>query len=177
MCRAASTQTSDDEQPIPAREYVKTSRRMPNSLTIIAAIDGVGAKHEHEVNTASMSVGAMPVFSKRSLQTSNITTFVSSSASCSPALPSCTPLAASPIAPPAAPPAMLTVVDRPPSVLIAMIPGDMAVAGPRPLRSQMRRMNTVASSSKRSDIEMVSMTVSESTNQRRGGLQQEKSRR
>ena len=146
-------------------------------MTIIAAIDGVGAKHEHDVNTASMSVGLIPVFSNRSRQTSNMMTLVSSSASCRPARPSCTPLAASPIAPPAAPPAMLTQVDLPPSVRIAMMPGLIAVAGPSPLRSQMRRMKTEASSSKRSESSIVCMTVSESTNQSSGGLQQLKSRR
>ena len=146
-------------------------------MTIIAAIDGVGAKHEHDVKTASMSVGLIPVFPNRSLQTSNMMTLVSSSASCSPPRPSWTPFAASPIAPPAAPPAMLTHVDLPPSVRIAIIPGEIAVAGPSPLRSQMRRMKTDASSSKRSDSSIVSMTVSESTNQSSGGLQQLKSRR
>ena len=49
-----SMHTSDDEQPMPASEYVSTSERSLKRLRIIAAIDGVGAKHEHDVMTTSI---------------------------------------------------------------------------------------------------------------------------
>ena len=44
----------DDEQPMPDRLYVSTSRRSLKWLTIMAAIEGVGAKQEHDTTTMSI---------------------------------------------------------------------------------------------------------------------------
>jgi hypothetical protein len=61
-----STQTTDAPHPIPASEYVCTSFRIPNRCTTSAASDGIGAKQEHEVITASTSSGRVLVFLSRS---------------------------------------------------------------------------------------------------------------
>lgn len=48
-----STQMSEDEQPMPDRLYVSTSRRILKWLTSIAAMLGVGAKQLHDTITMS----------------------------------------------------------------------------------------------------------------------------
>ena len=48
-----STQMSEDEQPMPERLYVSTSRRILKWLTSIAAMLGVGAKQLHDTITMS----------------------------------------------------------------------------------------------------------------------------
>jgi hypothetical protein len=53
-CLAMSTQMREEEQPMPARLYVKTSLRILNLFRIIAAMDGVGAKQLHDVMTTSI---------------------------------------------------------------------------------------------------------------------------
>ena len=63
---AMSTQTTDAPHPIPASAYVCTSLRIPNRCTTSAARLGIGAKHEHDVITASTSSGLVPVFLSRS---------------------------------------------------------------------------------------------------------------
>ena len=61
-----STHTTDAPHPIPASEYVCTSFRIPNRCTTSAARLGIGAKHEHEVMTASTSSGLVFVFLSKS---------------------------------------------------------------------------------------------------------------
>ena len=50
-CLAISTQTSEEEQPIPERLYVKTSGLILKRFTSIAAMLGVGAKQLHDTMT------------------------------------------------------------------------------------------------------------------------------
>jgi len=47
-------QMRDDEQPMPDKLYVSTSRRSLKWLTIMAAMDGVGAKQEQDTMTMSI---------------------------------------------------------------------------------------------------------------------------
>ena len=74
---------SDDEQPMPLRLYVSTSRRSLKWFTIMAAMDGVGAKHEHDTMTMSISCGSTPDVRSRFSTTSKMTISVSSIASLS----------------------------------------------------------------------------------------------
>ncbi len=53
-CLARSMQTRDAEQPRPAMLYVRQSLRILKRLSIMAAIEGVGAKQLHEVMMMSI---------------------------------------------------------------------------------------------------------------------------
>ena len=44
----------EDEERMPDRLYVSTSRRSLKWLTIMAAMEGVGAKQEHDTTTMSI---------------------------------------------------------------------------------------------------------------------------